>query len=928
MSGDLGGRRRAHGGARSVAPTAPARKAVRGGAARTDDGTRTVAGARGARTTADTGRARTAAAPACGVRAAERTGGARAAGPDRVVPPALPRSRARRLSALLVLVGTVLAALLGGAGPASAHAALRSADPAEDTVLQSAPRHITLTFTEKVSMTNRTVRVISPSNTQVAKGDPRHTGGDGTAIRIGLRDGLPDGTYTVAWHVVSADSHPASGAYTFSIGEPSGTAAVVPADTAGNDTTERLYGAARYAAYGGLALLVGGCAFALLCLPHGPVPRQLRRLVAAGWSVLALATVALLLLRGPYENGDGPLRALDLSALPATFGSRPGAALLFRLLLLAVAGACLALPAAGFRGVTAKTARAPGHTPAGPGTAPDGAAGGEGDGSPGGGGEGGAVDAGTGAVDKTRNAGAAGGAEAGAAESGTAESRTAGAGAADGGDDAADQAGHGSAAPAAARAATGTPQDPAGGPGGPHTAGGTPHNRRPPVPVLIAAALLTVGLAATWVTVEHASVGPQAPFAVTVAGLHLVAMTVWVGGLAALSVTVLRRGGPSAGDGDGTGDGTGSRDGEENRYARAAGRFSTLAFVSVTVLVLTGLVQSWRQVGAWDLLLTTFFGKLLLTKAVIVLLLLVVAGVSRRLTAGLRGPGPSETAPAPSAVPEPEPERVAVGAGVGAGAGGAGAAHSPPAGHDRGDHGPGDTGPRATAPADDGPAGERTGDETTAAGGTARDRTADPVSRGRPSGAVPPSLHGGGSVREGLRRSVIAELAIGAVILAVTAVLTGTQPARAVLDASEEIAARGAAVAVVDVPLDTGTEAGEAGDTAAPGVETVANVTVDPARVGTNRVQVLVLANGGLVGVPEVRVSFTLEEKGIGPLDARLEDAGGYWINDDLRLPLPGKWTMAVTVRTSEFDQVTKTVTVEVRPVPGTAPEKTGTGTG
>ncbi|MCC5036916.1 copper resistance protein CopC [Streptomyces sp. WAC 00631] len=819
--------------------------------------------------------------------------------------PASSRSRARRLSAVLVLVGTVLAALLGGAGPASAHAALRSADPAEDTVLEAAPRHITLTFTEKVSMTNRTIRVISPSNTQVAKGDPRHTRGDGTAIRIGLRDGLPDGTYTVAWHVVSADSHPASGAYTFSIGEPSGTTAVVPADTAGNGTTERLYGVARYAAYGGLALLVGGFAFALLCLPYGPVPRPLRRLVAAGWSVLALATVALLLLRGPYENGDGPLRALDLSALPATFGSRPGAALLFRLLLLAVAGACLALPAAGFRGVTAKTARAPGRTAAGPDTAPDGAAGGEGDGSPGSGGA--AVDAGADAVDQAGNAGAAGTAEAGTAESG----------AADGGDDAADQAGHGAAAPAAARAATGTPQDPAGGPGGPHTADGTPHDRRPPALVLIAAALLTVGLAATWVTVEHASVGPQAPFAVTVAGLHLVAMTVWVGGLAALSVTVLRRGGPSAEDG--AGDVTGSREG--NGYARAAGRFSTLAFVSVTVLVLTGLVQSWRQVGAWDLLLTTFFGKLLLTKAVIVLLLLVVAGVSRRLTAGLRGPGPSETAPVPMAAPEPEPELVAVGAGVGAG--GSGAAHSPPAGHDRGDNGPGDAGPRATAPADAGPAGERTGEETTAAGGTAPDRTAGPVSRGRPSGAVPPSSRGGGSVREGLRRSVIAELAIGAVILAVTAVLTGTQPARAVLDASEEIAARGAAVAVVDVPLDTGTEAGDA---AAPGVETVANVTVDPARVGTNRVQVLVLAGGGLVGVPEVRVSFTLEEKGIGPLDARLEDAGGYWINDDLRLPLPGKWTMAVTVRTSEFDQVTKTVTVEVRPVPGSAPEKTGTG--
>ncbi|MEU4684302.1 copper resistance CopC/CopD family protein [Streptomyces xinghaiensis] len=882
-----------------MTPTVPARRAVRGGAART----------------------------------AARTG---IVPPPPAAAPALPRSRARRAPALLVLVGTVLAALLGGAGPASAHAALRSADPAEDTVLQSAPRHITLTFTEKVSMTNRTIRVISPSNTQVAKGDPRHTGGDGTTVRIGLRDGLPDGTYTVAWHVVSADSHPASGAYTFSIGEPSGTAAVVPAGTTGNGTTERLYGVARYAAYGGLALLVGGCAFALLCLPHGPAPRPLRRLVAAGWSVLALSTVALLLLRGPYENGDGPLRALDLSALPATFGSRPGAALLFRLLLLAVAGACLALPAAGFRGVTAKTAQPLGRTAAGPSPfPPDGAAGGTGDGSPGSGGEGAAVDAGADAVDKARNAGAAAGAEAGAAKSGAAKSgaagaRTAGAGAADGGDDAADRAGSGTAAPAAVRAATGTPQDPAGGPGGPRTADGTPHGRRPSAPVLIAAALLAVGLAATWVTVEHASVGPQAPFAITVAGLHLVAMTVWVGGLAALSVTVLRRFGPS--DGDGAGGGSGSRGGEGNGYARAAGRFSTLAFISVTVLVLTGLVQSWRQVGAWDLLLTTFFGKLLLTKAVIVLLLLVVAGVSRRLTAGLRAPGPSESAPVPMAAPEPEPEPepelVAVGAGTGAGTGESGAAHSPPAGHDREDDGPGNTGPGATAPADTGPAGERTGGETTAAGVTGPDRTAGPVSRGRSSGAVPLSPLGGGSVREGLRRSVIAELAIGAVILAVTAVLTGTQPARAVLDASEEIAARGAAVAVVDVPLDTGAEAGEAGDAAAPGVETVANVTVDPARVGTNRVQVLVLAGGGLVGVPEVRVSFTLEEKGIGPLDARLEDAGGYWINDDLRLPLPGKWTMAVTVRTSEFDQVTKTVTVEVRPVPGSAPEKTGTGTG
>ncbi|MBQ0988220.1 copper resistance protein CopC/CopD [Streptomyces sp. F63] len=844
--------------------------------------------------------------------------------------------------------------LLGGAGPASAHAALRSADPAGGTVLETAPRHVTLTFTEQVGLTNRTIRVISPSNTQVAKGDPRHIGNDGTAIRIGLRDGLPDGTYTVAWHVVSADSHPASGAFTFSIGEPSGTAAVIPSDTTGNKTTERLYGVARYGAYAGLALLVGGCAFALLCLPHGPVPRPLRRLVAGGWSALVLSTIALILLRGPYENGDGPSRALDLAALPATFGTRPGTALLIRLLLLAVAGACLALPAAGFRGGGTGTARrAPGDGTGRPDPAPGGAADGTDAGTAAGAADSGASDravedatgevpaggtvedaavsAGPGAGNRARNGGAADAAAPAAANAGAARGGTAQDGAADGGAGAGDEPGR-AAAPSAVRAATGTPHPPPGEPGRPHTADGPPRDRRPPAPVLPTAALLTAGLAATWVTVEHASVGPRAPLAITVAGLHLVAMAVWAGGLAALSATVLRhRTGSPAGDERDTG------------YARAAGRFSTVAFVSVTVLVLTGLVQSWRQVGAWDLLLTTFFGKLLLTKAVVVLLLLVVAAASRRLTARLRRPVAPASVPVrlstrkPGHEPEPEPGReperarvpepVAVGAGVGAGAGsgGSGENHSPPAGRSRGDGGPGSGDPADDTRAE-GTGGQGATDRAPAGDGTAGEGTASPVpalSPGFAPGDAPSSPGGDRPAREALRRSVTAELAIGAAILAVTAVLTGTQPARAVLDASEEIAARGAAVAVVDVPLSSGAEAGGPGD--APGVETVANVTLDPARVGTNRLQVLVLANGGLVGVPEVRVSFTLEEEGIGPLDARLEDAGGYWLNDDVQLPLPGEWTMAVTVRTSEFDQVTKTTTVAVRPAPGAAAE-TGTG--
>lgn len=43
-----------------------------------------------------------------------------------------------------------------------------------------------------------------------------------------LPDKLAQGTYMVSWRVVSADGHPISGAFTFSIGKPSATSAVLP----------------------------------------------------------------------------------------------------------------------------------------------------------------------------------------------------------------------------------------------------------------------------------------------------------------------------------------------------------------------------------------------------------------------------------------------------------------------------------------------------------------------------------------------------------------------------------------------------------------------------------------------------------------------------------------------------------------------------
>jgi copper transport protein len=142
------------------------------------------------------------------------------------------------------------------------------------------------------------------------------------------------------------------------------------------------------------------------------------------------------------------------------------------------------------------------------------------------------------------------------------------------------------------------------------------------------------------------------------------------------------------------------------------------------------------------------------------------------------------------------------------------------------------------------------------------------------------------------------------VVLALTTLLTGTLPGRA----AAEAAAAGPATALpptttTTVPFDVGT----------PGGRGTVQITLDPARTGENSVQAVVFApDGGLATVPELRLTFTHPAQDIGPIDAGLADRGGYWATDTLDLPVPGSWRMKVTVRVSEFDQVTVARTVRI----------------
>ena len=108
-------------------------------------------------------------------------------------------------------------ALTAAAAPAAPHAFLDHASPAVGSSLAAAPSAVTLWFTQdlepafsSVTVTDQTGRRVDLGNVQVPPGQP-------ALLQVGLRP-LPPGTYTVVWHVVSVDTHPTEGSFTFQVG--------------------------------------------------------------------------------------------------------------------------------------------------------------------------------------------------------------------------------------------------------------------------------------------------------------------------------------------------------------------------------------------------------------------------------------------------------------------------------------------------------------------------------------------------------------------------------------------------------------------------------------------------------------------------------------------------------------------------------------
>ncbi|MEV6816491.1 CopD family protein, partial [Micromonospora sp. NPDC051296] len=157
-----------------------------------------------------------------------------------------------------------------------------------------------------------------------------------SVVNIPVDTSAGNGTYLVTYRVISADSHPVSGAFTYSVGAPSEP----PVDTGNDSRADPVVSAAikvaKFVGYAGLLLVVGPALVLALLWPRRLSRRGPARLAWTGLGLVALATVAVTLLQVPYTNGGGPFDITG-EGLSLTLGSAFGAAHLVRLGLLAAA---------------------------------------------------------------------------------------------------------------------------------------------------------------------------------------------------------------------------------------------------------------------------------------------------------------------------------------------------------------------------------------------------------------------------------------------------------------------------------------------------------------------------------------------------------------------------------------------------------------
>ncbi|MFE7973107.1 copper resistance protein CopC [Streptomyces shenzhenensis] len=176
---------------------------------------------------------------------------------------AFPR-RAARIAARSLAVPAAAVTVLAVAAPqATAHTELDTASPGASAALAGLPPRVTLTFSDAMTQKYAKVAVTGPDGDAAAAGGVEVRG---RTVTLPLDAGSPAGRYTVGYRVVSADGHPVSGSYTFTVratespASPPPPPGAVESDearaTAATDAAEESSGANTSAVVGGGTLVL------------------------------------------------------------------------------------------------------------------------------------------------------------------------------------------------------------------------------------------------------------------------------------------------------------------------------------------------------------------------------------------------------------------------------------------------------------------------------------------------------------------------------------------------------------------------------------------------------------------------------------------------------------------------------------------------
>ncbi len=218
------------------------------------------------------------------------------------------------------------------ASAASAHASLETVAPANDSVVASVPKEVVLRFDEAVALDlGAGIRVFGPNGKRVDRSVSQLRDRK-RAVAVAIDSG-GSGTYTVAWRVVSEDSHVLRGSSVFHVTTKTGS---VEQSTTASAAQTVIGWLARFLILAAASILLGS---ALLAMPSALSAHRhsLHATVAVAAALLALGAGSRFAVQVSNASGRNLAGAVSLWGEAAS-STRPGS-----LDALRVAGSLLAL---------------------------------------------------------------------------------------------------------------------------------------------------------------------------------------------------------------------------------------------------------------------------------------------------------------------------------------------------------------------------------------------------------------------------------------------------------------------------------------------------------------------------------------------------------------------------------------------------------